>query len=425
MSQTIYCTGLSYKSTPVEMREKAYLPVEAIQAILPVLIEKFSLLEVAVLSTCNRFEMYCVANNNEDVYAAWYFLLGSKLSKEEILPHTYFYLHRSAVHHVFSVASSLDSLVVGETQITGQFKDAIQMSEEAETCGLRLNRLTQEALATAKKVRSKTVIGQKTVSIGHAAVDLARRVYGVFQEHRLLLIGAGHMSQTTAHYALRHKPLDIWVTNRTQQKAEDLVENIGCGKAFPLHNLYDLLLEVDVIISCTGANEFIIDSEKMAPVIKKRGARPLIMVDIAVPKDIDPQCQNFDEVYLFDVDDLQQVVNKNLDERKQAAEQARVFIEAATDRFLEWLETRSLKPAIVEFKSYIESIIKSETQKTLSRKVFNDQEPGIEKAIQSMQNSICQKITSDVAKALSNPDLDYRREHLTSALQTLFQKKEK
>ncbi|MFK7873253.1 MAG: glutamyl-tRNA reductase [Oligoflexales bacterium] len=425
MNHHIHCAGLSHRTTPIDIREKAYFPEQELKEVLLVLQKECGLEEVAILSTCNRFEMYAVADSPETVKKAWEKLLENKVSFKLIQPHTYYYENISAIHHIFSVASSLDSLVIGETQITGQFKQAIALAEATGTCGHRLGRLTQEALSTAKKVRSKTVIGQKTVSIGHTAVDLARRVYGVFQEHRLLLIGAGHMSRTTAHYALRHHPQDLYIANRTKQSAIDLVENLGVGQAHDLKDLKDLLCKADVIISCTGASEFILRKEDLAPIMRKRGGKPLIIVDIAVPKDIDPRCRDFEEVYLFDVDDLQQVVDKNLDERRIAAEQARSFIEAATTRFSDWLQTRALKPAIAEFREYLENIIHTETQKTLSKQVMTELNPQVSHMIEKMQKSIGQKIIADVAQSLANPDHDYRRDHLTSALQTLFQNPKK
>lgn len=417
MSPRIFCVGANHRTAGIGEREAFYLSNEALMQVLPTIRERHELKELMVLSTCNRFELIGVTHGDDqqdpqDSIDAWIDLHAEAASTAKIdragLARVAYHLHdEDAVRHAFRVASSLDSMIPGETQITGQFKDALQVAQNAQTLGPLLGRLGQEALATAKKVRSQTNIGAKTVSISHAAVALAKRMFKDLSECRFLIIGAGEMARVAAEHAASYKPRSIIVANRTEARAYELIQHLGMGDAHGLVNLPHLLSHADVVIAATGSESYVVTSEMIHKAIKERDdGSSLFLVDIALPRNIDPGCAEFDDVYVFDLDDLKQVIDQNLSQRHEAALQAGVLIDQATSGFSEWLSTLSITPAIAKWRSHILATLNREASKTLGREVFAGVTDLQRVALDAMLQAATTKLTGDLAQLLrkSNPE---------------------
>jgi glutamyl-tRNA reductase len=424
----LFCVGTNHESAGLDFRETLYLSREEIDVSLPHVIQKHGLREVMVLSTCNRLEVYGVMDSNElnmhhlrEVFIDLQrFCPNPKQELDEEIKHrSYHYLHKDAARHAFSVASGLDSLVLGETQITGQFKNAAQFAQESGTLGPILKRLTQEAFSSSKKVRSSTDIGKKPVSISHAAIDLANRVYGDIADCRVLVIGAGEMAEVAAKYLLKYKPKEIFICNRTLARAENLVDKVGVGIAYPWEELNEVLTLADVVISCTAANEIVLDKPRIERSQNARN-KPVFLIDIALPRDIDKACAELEDVYLFDIDDLKQVVGENFEERRKAAEKGKQIIVENADGFDKWLSNIHLKPALGSFREYLEALVAQEFQKSFGRSPLNNLDENQIKAAEAMLKSIVNKVNGDVARAVHNPPMGYTPESMAEALKCLF-----
>lgn len=426
---TLFCVGTNHESAGLDFRESLFLSRDEINYALPQLIQKHDLKEVLVLSTCNRLEIYGVvetpditAHQLKDIFIDLQkFCPNQKLElDEEIKNKSYQHTQKEAARHAFSVASGLDSLVLGETQIAGQFKDAAQFALEGSTLGPVLKRMTQEAFAASKKVRTNTDIGKKPVSISHAAIDLANRVYGQLKNCRVLIIGAGEMAEIAAKYLLKYQPKQVFVCNRTLTRAENLVAKVGIGIAYPWEELNEVLPLADVIISCTGANEIILDKARMQKSQHHRSGKAIFLIDIALPRDIDPKCSEIEDVYLFDIDDLKQVVGENFEERKKAALLGRNIIMENADGFEKWLFSRTLKPTLATFRDYLDILVRQEMNKSLSRAPLNQLDDNQVKALDAMLKSIVTKMAGDVGRSVHNPTVDFESAQLTEALKVLF-----
>jgi glutamyl-tRNA reductase len=310
--------------------------------------------------------------------------------------------------------------VLGETQITGQFKDAIALAQASRTLGPILTRLSQEALATAKKVRNDTAIGKKHVSISHAAIQLAQKVFGELRDHKFLLVGSGEMSQVAAKYIMSYKPKSLFVANRTVENAKALVQDVGFGEAYELGELPNLLVQADVVISSTAAPGYVLDRAMVHRARGARRGRPLVLLDIAMPRDVDPDCVKIDDVYLFDIDDLQQVVGQNYEERRKAADEAQALIEKSVAQFQAWQRTLAVKPTLAAFRSYVDEMIQREAQKTLGKDLFKDLSPKHHESLKALFEAIAGKISADASRQVTNPPAGYFQEQLADALRTLF-----
>lgn len=426
---TIFLLGANHQSAPVELRERLFAAEEELVQILPAIKERYGLLELAALSTCNRFELVGVAEHEANVAAhvteAFIGLhrarpSGGQLPEDDIRRALYLHLNEHAVGHLYRVASSLDSLVLGETQITGQFKDAVALAQKLKTLGPMLSRLSQDALGVAKKVRTQTAIGKKNVSISHAAIELAQKVFGDLSKHSFLLIGAGEMSQVAAKYIMSYKPKQIYVVNRTVEKARNLVRDVGFGEAAGLEDLPSLLQMADIVLSSTAAPGLMVDAAMVKRAQAQRRGRPMILLDIAMPRDIDLACGKLDDVYLFDIDDLKQVVGQNYEERRRAAEDAEVLIERGVLDFLAWQKTVSVKPVLASFRAYLNDLIDREAQKTLAKGVFKELNEKQLESLQGLFEAVAAKISGDASQRVLNPPAGYYQEQLADALRALF-----
>lgn len=429
----LFCLGASHKTAPIQIREKLYIPGEDIKKSLPNILNDFAINELLALSTCNRFEMIGVIDSQNPKIKETLIEAMIKLHKgidendlnmKDLYDGTYLLTNHDVIKHAFNVASSLDSLVVGETQITGQFKDAINLAKEAGTLGPILDRLGQESLATAKKVRSQTDISKRPVSISHAAVDLAGRVYGDLGDCSFLVIGAGEMSELAARYALKYNPKRLMICNRNLENAQKLCDTLAAGEAFAFRDLDYCLAESNIVISSTAAPNIVLSKNMIQNAIKTRRNRSIFLIDIALPRDIDPDASSLEDVYLFDIDDLKQIVDEHKEHRQKAANDAISIIESSVSGFENWLSTLSIKPLIASYNNYLQDLISNETQKSLSKEIFSGLLPVQKQAIQNMQDAIIGKLTAELSKNLKSAN-DSDTLNLLKAIDTLIPNKKK
>ncbi len=311
------------------------------------------------------------------------------LDPETIESHLYDYQGEEAIRHVFRVASSLDSMVIGEPQILGQIKTAYGYATEFKTAGLILNRFLHKAFSVAKRVRTETEIASNAVSVSFAAVELARKIFGTLDDKTVLLIGAGEMCELAARHFINNGVSNVMVTNRTFARAEKLAEEFK-GKPILFDNFPDHLLQVDIILSSTGAPNFILGQKKMEEVIRLRRNKPMFLIDIAVPRDIEPKVNDIDNVYLYDVDDLQGVVQANLKERQKEAKKAEGIVDEEIGQFHRWLGTLDVVPTIVSLRGRMEEIRRGELEKTFSN--LKDLDKRERKAIEALTSAIINKV---------------------------------
>lgn len=392
MDRQIYTVGLNHKTAPVEIRERFALsaPTFSEKSAIP-LTPKVA--EVAVLSTCNRVEITAVGTSPDtpdELLSAW--AAARQRTVDELEPYVYVHAGREAVTHFFHVASSLDSMILGEPQILGQMKGAYRRAVMLKTSRVILNRLFHRAFTVAKRVRTETGIASSAVSISYAAVELARRIFGDMHSYTAMLIGAGEMAELAATHLLHAGIKHILVVNRTLERAGALAAQFN-GEAMELTELPLRLAEADIIISSTGAPGLIITPEHIKSVMKKRKNRPMFFIDIAVPRDIDPAINDFDNVYLYDIDDLREVVEANMGQRREEAHKAQFIVEEECDLFLEWLDSLALQPTIVNMVERGERIAREELLKTLKRLGTVNQETY--EAIESMLAAVIKKMNHD------------------------------
>jgi glutamyl-tRNA reductase len=360
--------GLNHQTAPVEMREQVSIPAGRMVSAHQAFRELEGVLDCVILSTCNRFEVTCLLNEDaspETVFAR--FLRNwHHLEPRKVFPSLYFYTGRRAIHHLFRVASSLDSLVVGEPQILGQVKDAIHVARQAGCLNTRLAGLFDKALCTAKKVRSETEIASSAVSVSYAAVELARKIFGELKGKKVLILGAGKTGELTARHLLNCQVDGVVVSNRTFEKAEELARRLH-GTAARFSELKAHLKNADIVISSTGAPHPILNREQIAEILTERAGRPLFLIDIAVPRDIDPEANQLPNVFLYDVDDLAEVVSSNLKMREKAAQQAEQIVVREVDLALRGLDARSRGAELADLRETLEKICREELAKAQSR----------------------------------------------------------
>ena len=387
----ISLVGVNHKSTPLEVREKIALTGGYEEALNRLRNEQAQ--EFYLLSTCNRVELLWVA---EDVAASTprmqRFLFGDAVAPEQWDGYSYVYRDREAVNHLFKVAASLDSLVVGEAQILGQIKEAYRYASQFGCTGPLLNKLLHKSFSVAKRVRSETGIGSAAVSISSAAVELARKIFGKLDDKKVLLIGAGEMAELAAEHLLGQGVKGITVANRTLSRAVDLAQRFK-GSACSLEELTEQIETVDIIVSSTGSTDLIIRSENVRPLMRVRRNRPLFFIDIAVPRDLDPQLNEIENVFLYDIDDLSQVVEMNRSEREKEAVRAVRIVEEETLKFTKWQEGLTITPTISALRKKADEICSSEVSKTLARMDLSESD-------REKVEKLAQAIT---AKMLHNP----------------------
>ena len=358
----LFTLGLNHQTAPLAMRERVTFAAERLQTALNELVHRKPVREAAILSTCNRTEIYCAAG--EPGEALEWFAGYHALAAADLKPYVYTLPQADAVRHAFRVAAGLDSMVLGEPQILGQMKDAVRTAEAAGTLGTLLSKLFQRSFAVAKEVRSNTAIGANVVSMAAAAVRLAERIFPDIAEQRVLFIGAGEMIELTAtHFSGRH-PRSITVANRTLERAEHLAQRFS-GRAMLLREMPEHLHEFDIIVSCTASSLPILGKGTMERAIRQRRHRPVFMVDLAVPRDIEPEVAEMDDIFLYTVDDLADLVREGLDSRQSAVAQAEAIIESQVGNFLHWMKSRDAVPLIRQLRETAEEARRHEVERAL------------------------------------------------------------
>jgi glutamyl-tRNA reductase len=361
--------GLNYKTAPVEIRERLTFSESDLVDAIKKLNTKKSIFENIILSTCNRTEIYAVVDqlHTGRYYIKEFLSEWFGLDQAEFSPYFYVYEEDGAVDHLFRVTCGLQSMVLGETQILGQVRESFLLAQQESATGSIFNHLFKQAITVGKRGHSETDIGANAVSISYAAVELAKKIFGTLQSKHVLILGAGKMGELAAQNLHGNGVRKVTVINRTFEKAKDLANRFG-GEAKTLEELQSSLVDADILISSTGANEIVISKEMMAKVEKMRKGKPLFMVDIAVPRDLDPKIAELENVFLYDIDDLEGIVEANLQERKKAAEKIMLMIEKEIVEFKQWLGLLGVVPVISALREKALAI-QAETMVSLERKL--------------------------------------------------------
>jgi glutamyl-tRNA reductase len=348
----ILVVGLNHKTAPVEVRERVSVPEAELASVLAQLRQTRTLLESVVVSTCNRTEVYAVAASTRAAadYLHTWLAQRAGMRLEELVPCVYVHEGPFAVRHLLRVACGLDSMVMGETQILGQVRTAWQAAQGAESAGALLNRAFHLAVETGKRAQTETDIGKHAVSVSYAAVQLGKKVFDRLESRRALVIGAGETGRLTAQHLLAQGVSDLAVINRTWERAQAMAAELG-GRALPWEALGDVLAEFDIVVSATGAPGVVITAHMVEAASRRRHHRPQLLLDIAVPRDIDPAAANLSHVFLFDIDDLEGVVAANLAERERAASAVERMIEEALQEFGRWLAEQKVVPLITAIRN--------------------------------------------------------------------------
>lgn len=399
MDRAIHLLGLNHRTASVEIRERFALTDHCSPESWAVP-RGGGVEESLILSTCNRVEVLVVGQGDDprrQALECWSRVRGRTV--EEMEPYLYQYRDAEAVRHLFSVASSLDSLVLGEPQILGQLKAAYRKAVASRNAGLILNRLLHKAFSVAKRVRTETAVASSAVSISYAAVELAKRIFDDMENHEALLIGAGEMAELAALHLMQAGIRRVKVANRTLSRAKDLAGRIG-GEAVPFEGLADCLTDTDIVISSTGAPEAILTADDIRRALRRRRNRPMFLIDIAMPRDIAPEVNNLDNVYLYDIDDLREVVEENLAQRRDEAEKARFIVDAETESFGSWLRSLALQPTIVDLVRRGERIMEEELNRTFRR--LGDVDDRTREALEIMAASVVRRINHEPLLFLKN-----------------------
>ncbi len=415
----IIVVGLSHKTAPVEIREKVAFPPTAMAAPLAQIQALPAIAEAVIVSTCNRVELYAATRTPEagiielKAFLAHY----HQLEPAALDSHLYHYEGEAAMQHVMRVAASLDSMVIGEPQILGQIKTAYGYATEFKTAGTILNRFLHKAFSVAKRVRNETEIASHAVSVSFAAVELARKIFDSLENKTVMLIGAGEMCELAAKHFVNNGVSKVLVTNRTFSRAEKLAEEFS-GTAVNFEDFQEQLHRADIVLSSTGAPDYVLTAKKLKQVIKLRRYNPMFLIDIAVPRDIDPAANRLESIYLYDVDDLQGVVEANLKERQKEAVKAEAIIADEVQQFQRWLATLEVKPTIVALRRQLEQVRQLEMEKTLAGLSHLGEKE--RKAIDAMTAAIVNKILHHPTSILKQASTSDDGNLYLDAVRTLF-----
>lgn len=348
MIHRIFVWGINFKTAPVEERERLACSREEAYYLLPFLKTIRGIRELILLSTCNRVEIYGVAEDYEAINNLVLELIRLKGADPKIRKNSFFVEGDRAVAHVFRVASGLESMVVGEPQIVSQFKEAYRIAKESGCTGKILNRLYEKALRTAKRIRTETGISRNAISVSYVAVELAKRIFGNLSRIKVLLVGAGEMAELCAKY-LKKMQAHLFITNRTYERAVNLAKELE-GHILRFEELKDHLQDFDITIVSTGSKSYVIDYDMVKNAIKKRNYKPLFFIDISVPRNVDPNINKIDEVFLYDIDDLQEIAENNLRERLKEKEKGEIIIWDEVGKFVRWLDLLKVEDLILRIK---------------------------------------------------------------------------
>lgn len=383
--------GVNHKTTPVEIREKLAFTKGKIEESVDRLFNFPDIIEHTILSTCNRVEIYARANCQDSaIKAIKQFICDfHEVSPVELEDHFYSYRNEEAVEHLFRVSSSLDSMILGEAQILGQVKDAYSLAKDLRSTGLVLNQLFEKAFSLAKKVREETGIAERSVSISSAAVELAQKIFDDLENRTVMLVGTGEMAELAAKHLISYGVKTIYVTSRTYDRAVNLARTLN-GSALDFEAFKNELHRADIVITSTSAPNFIIKKEMVEKAIHERKNKPIFFIDIAVPRDIEPDVNDLENIYLYDIDDLHVVVSANMKEREKEADNAMNLISQEVTKFNNWVGTLDAVPTIVEIRKKAENIRMQEIEKTLKKVSYLSEDD--KKLLRQMSSSIVNKI---------------------------------
>ena len=399
--------GVSHKTAPVEVRERLAFPADKIRAALQSLLTQTHAAEAMILSTCNRVEI--VAQGPDAQLVQDFICEYHQIPADSISKHLYSYKNAEAIRHLFRVTASLDSMMLGEPQILGQVKEAYRLASAAGTIGSSLSPLLDRAFAVAKRVRSETGISQAAVSISYAAVELARKIFGDLAGKTVMIIGASKMGELAARHLKRNGVASVLVTNRTFERAVEIAK-IFEGAAIPFEHFIDHIDRADIVISSTGAPHFIITKPLAEQVIRNRRNKPVFFIDIAVPRDVDPTVNDIDNAFVYDIDDLQQVIDANMKERMKEAGRAEEIVDREVQAFCTRMQSRELAPTIVLLRETVEKVRREEIERhrRLLRDLPAEQQEAalsaIDQVTQSLMNKILHHPIAQMKEMASDPD---------------------
>lgn len=395
---TLFALGINHHLAPVALRERVAFPPERMIEALDALVRTRQVSEVVILSTCNRTELYGASEAPEalaDWLAEWH-----GIALPEIAAQMFSLFGADAVRHVFRVASGLDSMVLGETQILGQMKQAVRQAEEAGTLGAQLHKLFQKTFSVAKEVRTRTGVGAHTVSMAAAAVELSERIFATVREQNVLFVGAGQMIERAAAHFAASAPARLTVSNRSLARAEALAQSYG-GDALALERLPEALSAYDIVVTSTASPEPIIGRAMVERALKARRYRPVVMVDLGVPRDIASEVAALDDVYLYTVDEIGQVVDAGVEARQKARGDADVIIADRVDEFLHWVQARSAVPAIRALRDQAEALRQAEMERA-QQKLRNGEAP--ELVLEALSRGLTNKLLHAPLRYLNEAD---------------------
>ena len=413
----VFVAGLNHKIADVDVREKLAFNGPKLEEGLIRFIELHEVHEAIILSTCNRVELYANVKDNQRAAEEVKTFLSEfhNINRSSLDAGLYIYDGVNAVRHIFRVASSLDSMVVGEPQILGQLKDAFELALSKKTTGILLNKLMKKAISVAKRVRTETRIAENAVSISFAAVELAKKIFTDLSKRVFMLLGAGEMAELAAKHLISSGVKEVLLVNRTYERACDLAKEFN-GKPIRFDEFIDEMSRADIVICSTGAPNYIVTKGQMQKVMKERKQRQVFLIDISVPRNLDPEINDLDNVYLYNVDDLQGVVDSNLFERKKEAEKAEKIIDEELETFLKWQSTLDSVPTIIAIREKAEEIKKEELDK------FFHKMPGMgekeREAIEYMAAALINKMIHPPTAALKEDSED--KDVLVATIRKLY-----
>jgi glutamyl-tRNA reductase len=410
----LFAFGLNHQTAPLDVREKLAFPAEALPDALERLLQSETAAEAAIVSTCNRTEIYCSCPDPEAAisWLAHY----HQLSPEALGPYLYRLDASDAVRHAFRVASGLDSMVLGETQILGQIKDAVRIAQQSGSMGTQLNALFQQAFSVAKEVRSKTEVGARSVSMSAAAVKLAEQIFPSIRELHLLFIGAGEMIELVATHFAAHNPASITVANRTLERGRALAERFG-GQAMTLAELSDSLARFDVVVTSTASQLPLVGKGLVERAVKTRRHRPMFMLDLAVPRDIEPEVGKLPDVFLYTVDDIAGIVEVGREARQEAAQEAEGIIQARVAEFDRWQRQRQSVPLIRALRDEADSLRRQALEAAMKQLARGD---APEKILESLSVQLTNKLMHPPTQALSAKGSEAGQQELAQAVARIY-----
>ncbi len=414
----IFCVGVSHKTASLELREQLHLADTNITELIATVRDTFALRELVILSTCNRCELYGVGTCD---YTALFAAVHDKLTPQVATwsDNLYILRQQQAVAHILAVVAGIDSLILGETQITGQFKRAFALASEAQTCGAVMQQILQTSLATAKKIRTQTAIGKRTVSISHAAIMLAQKIFTDIAAAHVLIMGAGEMASIAARHAIKQGVSSLVIANRTRARAVEL-----CAQLHPQAVASDLttlpthLAWADIVITATNSGEFIISPAHIEQAQHQRRGKAMTLIDISLPRNIDPRSQAMENVYLFDLDDLRQITDQNMQARRRAAAQAEEHVARGVAALHKTFIAREVGMAVAGFKDFLRHVAQTQTDQTLAKSLYGTLTTQQKDGIQQLTDIIVNKIVGQVSLRLK--DASQREEHVLTAFRALY-----